>query len=1077
YVRLRVRRLFRIAAGAVVDCEVSLLSQLGAVLPMNSHSESDRNGSKEEPSSKALWITHVSKTMKLMARMAHNELVGLDLPLCEDFKARVLRVDATMCRICVSPVVTADYRKKLTVALAQLDSTDEAQLEPTEVTLRIVYLVRGTAPFRGVVTKVVEPTECWTVFDIDSGMIMPVDNGRIVELPDALCEIPPLVICIAVPPCAVDPNSADYISEDSIVTCRFNSKDLLLFVDDTYPPVLVCEVQSERDTANENQNNGYEDSESAISFSSDHSRRCDSYGSGALSSKKSISVQENSLTSIATGDMNCGLATPQSAFEPYRVVLPYRLTACVCNRVVGSVYWMRDSTLLETLYEHIIEPIRNLTMDDLVGHEGSVGCIALVSRLPKSETHKANRCRLYRGAVVGVDQTEQTCSVYLVDYAQTVRCSLSAIFDITEQSSEVRRLPSASFAVRVKGADTKRKSRNRIVALLNEEEYSLQLTVQEKDGCFVGTICVPTEKPGRSSRGGRCRESRRRAKKVKQKAAAQAAPVKETKGEASLEQKREEMRKELEDLAERENALRRERELLEAARSKRDQDIALMTMQLQIANISRKVDAIASCSMPNATFGSGGYAMLHAALQLNSNYALPLRYGLQQPNQNAIRSWLEANNELLTAIQRTQGLQAQQGGASGGAGGLYPLLPSHTTPLNTPASAPVNPMPHPSGSADRSSAAPTLTASNGFSMTQHQDESASEMVLNSTDYKGPANVEHAIFGDTRPVRVKEESTSRSSTVSVVGSPSFGRISSFAQTSKRSQSISLNASPDSGLLSSTYANRPGGFGSRNRSTTEYGEPPKHLISEYERSLSKKNATCERNLYKSRPSCTICQAEGHFANSCPSNIMSQAGGDNADVSDDVTVQKSGLINMERNAESAKTKRVDDSQVCDTALSAVVDSAYDGATNSNRKWRHSVFNYTSYVEHVGVEDGRDYVVKRSDGDDGNARWPLFFVQVGRDAQLDFIEEHLDSLESQCGLRDNELVVGTVCASYCAAFEGTFRAVITRIDEGGQIEVHYIDYGNYEMVGRSQLKSLDGQVYRFCSIFVSRFYFEKAG
>uniref|UniRef100_A0A183UM61 Tudor domain-containing protein n=1 Tax=Toxocara canis TaxID=6265 RepID=A0A183UM61_TOXCA len=143
-------------------------------------------------------------------------------------------------------------------------------------------------------------------------------------------------------------------------------------------------------------------------------------------------------------------------------------------------------------------------------------------------------------------------------------------------------------------------------------------------------------------------------------------------------------------------------------------------------------------------------------------------------------------------------------------------------------------------------------------------------------------------------------------------------------------------------------------------------------------------------------------------------------------------------------------------------------------------------SYVEHVGVEDGRDYVVKRSDGDDGNARWPLFFVQVGRDAQLDFIEEHLDSLESQCGLRDNELggwrvafeeveqilqnrfsrfldctaqVVGTVCASYCAAFEGTFRAVITRIDEGGQIEVHYIDYGNYEMVGRSQLKSLDGQ------------------
>lgn len=55
---------------------------------------------------------------------------------------------------------------------------------------------------------------------------------------------------------------------------------------------------------------------------------------------------------------------------------------------------------------------------------------------------------------------------------------------------------------------------------------------------------------------------------------------------------------------------------------------------------------------------------------------------------------------------------------------------------------------------------------------------------------------------------------------------------------------------------------------------------------------------------------------------------------------------------------------------------------------------------------------------------------------------------------------VLGTLCVSYCMAFEANFRAVITNIS-GNEVEVLYIDYGNYETVQRNQLKSIDDQVY----------------
>lgn len=58
------------------------------------------------------------------------------------------------------------------------------------------------------------------------------------------------------------------------------------------------------------------------------------------------------------------------------------------------------------------------------------------------------------------------------------------------------------------------------------------------------------------------------------------------------------------------------------------------------------------------------------------------------------------------------------------------------------------------------------------------------------------------------------------------------------------------------------------------------------------------------------------------------------------------------------------------------------------------------------MDVEEGKDYVVKRSDDDRTNSEWPLFFVQIQNDEILDFIVEHLDSLHSDDILPEDEVV-----------------------------------------------------------------------
>ncbi|KAM3720697.1 Tudor domain-containing protein [Dirofilaria immitis] len=114
-----------------------------------------------------------------------------------------------------------------------------------------------------------------------------------------------------------------------------------------------------------------------------------------------------------------------------------------------------------------------------------------------------------------------------------------------------------------------------------------------------------------------------------------------------------------------------------------------------------------------------------------------------------------------------------------------------------------------------------------------------------------------------------------------------------------------------------------------------------------------------------------------------------------------------------------------------------------------------YQAFFEHVKVNENDEILVKRSDDDHNNKNWPLFFVQIQRDDLLDVLEE-LDSLQPTTSISEEELQVGTLCLSFCHTFESMFRAVITSICNA-DIEVYYVDYGNYETVSKDDLKSIN--------------------
>ncbi|MFH4981834.1 hypothetical protein AB6A40_008543 [Gnathostoma spinigerum] len=115
-----------------------------------------------------------------------------------------------------------------------------------------------------------------------------------------------------------------------------------------------------------------------------------------------------------------------------------------------------------------------------------------------------------------------------------------------------------------------------------------------------------------------------------------------------------------------------------------------------------------------------------------------------------------------------------------------------------------------------------------------------------------------------------------------------------------------------------------------------------------------------------------------------------------------------------------------------------------------------FHSSVEAYHVGNGEERVVVRSDGDAENRLWPLFFVQL--ESNVKFVDDYLDRLEPERRLAPDEVAIGKLCIAFSVDYSAFFRAVITQVmDREAKVEVHYVDYGNYEVITVDGLWSIE--------------------
>lgn len=163
----------------------------------------------------------------------------------------------------------------------------------------------------------------------------------------------------------------------------------------------------------------------------------------------------------------------------------------------------------------------------------------------------------------------------------------------------------------------------------------------------------------------------------------------------------------------------------------------------------------------------------------------------------------------------------------------------------------------------------------------------------------------------------------------------------------------------------------------------------------------------------------------------------------------------------SEKNDQEKVDDQEAeldTDRMLDINLDLFNQQFSKSTKESGSAVIKYRHLFEYVKVTCGQTEVVRRSDDDSANITWPLFFVQIQKNELINFLEENLDTLQPEIVLPENNLEIGTLCVSYCRTFDSMFRAVITEVT-GEQVEVYYVDYGNYEFVSAKDLKAIEDQ------------------
>ncbi|MCP9262708.1 hypothetical protein DINM_006062 [Dirofilaria immitis] len=348
---------------------------------------------------------------------------------------------------------------------------------PSKINIGEVYLIRrqGTNFLaRGVCAHMYFNWQMaiqWQMYLIDIGQIEFVDQRSIYVLPTQLHAIPPIAVPLVLTECRIGYQGAvgcntDHFSMLNIgSTCIFAlssfyqgqllslSKDGYYpnFVNLLYPPPLLARIF---------------------------------YGT---SLRNEIFCKWGLPEVTSLNHSVCPLYCPSLfAFSKFTLdyPLPVTLTVQVTEKVSQDLYWLRDASLCSIIRKQIALPSNGLW--PYIEDKRSLACIAYIQRpLQKQPGY-------YRAVASNFDNQKSCCTIFLIDYGQTMYCDVHHLFDLSDQPPAILHTFSAAFKCTVNQKNTN-EYRIHAAKLAVDERYIIQIIGKEDETSYIATINMNTQ--------------------------------------------------------------------------------------------------------------------------------------------------------------------------------------------------------------------------------------------------------------------------------------------------------------------------------------------------------------------------------------------------------------------------------------------------------------------------------------------------------------------------------------------------------------------------------------------------------
>uniref|UniRef100_A0A0R3S4W0 Tudor domain-containing protein n=1 Tax=Elaeophora elaphi TaxID=1147741 RepID=A0A0R3S4W0_9BILA len=676
-------------------------------------------------------------------------------------------------------------------------------------------------------------------------------------------------------------------------------------------------------------------------------------------------------------------------FQKFSVSLPTRLTARVTERIDYDTYLMRNPEVINDLTQRMVAaktPLRSRLCLDR-----GICCIARLIR-PARLNSSSFQPQIFRAIASHYRPNDNTCEVLLVDFGQTIVCSVSDLFELQDQPVEVLEKPTASFRCRVKRFSPP-KGGNKGIRLLDENNYNVCLTLKCARDLYWAKVTLSDTDFVLYYKKPRARKEMDEKKSMKEEMHIDTAS--EVDVIRKLKQRKRELHEAEGRLHEQEESLRKEEKIFANESIKRDQELQLIALQMQLWDISAKLDVATSNNSsfvkadgfcPQLEEGNYCDAPLHTANDYSQygdgydNSSSAVNISQQQQNVALNQSWGQSSfvtptNQCNRPYQQMLNLDFKKRTFTI----VFLILLQHTFPEKWYF--------HPK---KWQVVSPETTRR----LSLHDNIFQPPVRPDSKNKKRSAHVQTTI--------------SKSKTNTINSNSNAARFFHFYVSDYK-----ITVSTDS-------------FWDSCHRKLEYGEPPHRTVSDYY-DIAKK------------------QSHEHSPSAVSQNKYNLLNYSNRHTT---------LLKLEHSR-----KAVGDRVVSDASYTSLIKKPIYTSDESDdySQLCISTSSYGAqdmiYHKLVSIADGSELMVRRVGS---NADWPVFFV-IPTAALQDISAEYFHSLHPTQKLNANGIEVGVLCVAECNDSKKTkVRAIIERFN-GDLVHVRHIDDGNLETISRNQLWSTE--------------------